>query len=223
MTPRTPPRLADWLLRRTLPRGPRGDTLRGDLVEELRAHPGSGRAAARTYWRHAISLAVRYAWRRGPGGAERRTPMLLDSLRQDVRFAARAYAKTPAFTVVILATLALGIGASTAIFSMVNGIVLKPLPFPDPDRLVFVNELHNGSGSGMTVSWLDYLDWRARARSFDGLASSRTELLTLTGVDRPQRLETRRVTGNFLRVLGVAPVAGRDFVDADDRPAASRW
>ena len=145
--------------------------------------------------------------------------MLLDALRQDLRYALRSYAKTPSFTLVILTTLALGIGASTAIFSMVNAIILRPLPFPDPDRLIFANEL-NPNGTGMSVSWPNFLDWRARARSFDGLASSRNELLMLTGVDQAQRLEARRVTGNFLDVLGVRPVLGRGFTAEDDQPGS---
>jgi hypothetical protein len=145
--------------------------------------------------------------------------MFADALRQDLRYALRSYAKTPAFTLAILATLALGIGASTAIFSMVNAIILRPLPFPDPDRLVFANEA-NPNGSGMSVSWPNYCDWRARSRSFEGLASSRRELVMLTGVDTAQRLEARRVTGNFLDVLGVRPALGRGFSDADDRPGA---
>src|SRR5258705_4610759 len=103
------------------------------------------------------------------------TRMSLDNLFQDVRYAVRSYAKAPSFAIAILATLALGIGASTAIFSMVNGIILRPLPFPEPDRLIFANEL-NPNGIGMSVSWPNFLDWRARARSFDGLASSRNEL-----------------------------------------------
>jgi putative ABC transport system permease protein len=145
--------------------------------------------------------------------------MFRDALRQDLRYALRSYAKTPSFTLAILATLALGIGASTAIFSMVNAIILRPLPFPEPDRLIFANEL-NPSGIGMSVSWPNFLDWRARARSFDALASSRNEQLMLTGVDQAQRLEARRVTGNFLDVLGVKPALGRGFVEADDRPGS---
>jgi putative ABC transport system permease protein len=196
--------------------------MRGDLLEEWRAR-GASRAASVWYWRHALALAARYAWRERhmePASAgDRSTRMFLDNLRQDLRFALRSYAKAPSFTLAILTTLALGIGASTAIFSMVNAIILRPLPFPDPDRLVFASEL-SPDGSSMSVSWPNYLDWRARARSFEGLASSRNELLMLTGVETAQRLEARRVTGNFLDVLGVRPAIGRGFSDADDRPGA---
>jgi len=213
-------RIGDWLLRCCLPSGDRGDSIRGDLIEEWRARGMTGRAT-RWFVRQSIGLAVRYAWRRDRRlRSERsRSMSLFDTLRQDVRHALRSLAKAPAFAIVILTTLALGIGASTAIFSLVNGVLLRPLPLHEPDRLVFVNEL-GPTGASISVSWPNYLDWRARARAFDGLASSRTELLSLTGVERPQRLEARRVSGNFLRVLGVTPALGRGFEDGDDRPGA---
>src|SRR5262249_28267953 len=99
--------------------------------------------------------------------------MLFDWLTQDIRYAIRSYAKTPSFTLAVVTTLALGIGVSTAIFSMVNGILLRPLPLPDPDTLVYANEVNVGSGGlprTISVSWPNYLDWRERARSFTALA-----------------------------------------------------
>jgi putative ABC transport system permease protein len=145
--------------------------------------------------------------------------MVVDNLRHDLRYAVRSYAKAPSFTLVILLTLALGIGASTAIFSLVNGILLQPLPLPEPGRLVYANEV-NGKGDRISVSWPDFLDWRARARSFEPLSLSREESYTLTGTERAQRLRGRRVTGNFFQVLGVSPALGRGFTDEDDRPSA---
>src|SRR5262249_28538613 len=147
--------------------------------------------------------------------------MSLDNLLQDIRYAVRSYARAPSFALTILFTLALGIGASTAIFSMVDGILLRPLPLPDPDTLVYATEV-NASGRERTISiaWPNYLDWRARARSFSGLALTREEPMPLTGVDRAQRLRARRVTGNFFAVVGVAPAIGRSFVDDDDKPNA---
>ncbi|HMF98997.1 MAG TPA: ABC transporter permease, partial [Vicinamibacterales bacterium] len=221
----SPPRVAAWLLRQFLPRGERGDTVLGDLVEEWQAR-GGGRVASRRFWRQAVSVAIRYRWRRqsayqpAPAG-ERNLRMSFDNLRQDVRYAVRSYVKAPSFTLTILVTLALGIGASTAIFSMVNGILLRPLPLPDPDTLVYANEV-NASGRDriISVAWPNYLDWRSRAQSFSGLALSREEPMTLTGIDRAQRLRARRVTGNFFAVVGVAPAMGRGFADADDTPNA---
>ncbi|HEY7284993.1 MAG TPA: ABC transporter permease [Vicinamibacterales bacterium] len=145
--------------------------------------------------------------------------MAFEQLWQDTRYAVRSYARTPVFTSAVLMTLALGIGASTAIFSMVNSILLKPLPLNDPNRLVFATEV-NARGGTMSLSWLNYLDWRERARSFDVLAASRDESQTLTGVERAQRLRARRVTSNFFTVLGVPAAIGRGLTEADDRPNA---
>ena len=119
--------------------------------------------------------------------------MSFDNVVQDVRYAVRSYAKAPAFTLTILLTLALGIGASTAIFSMVNGILLRPLPLPDPDALVYANEVNTAQKArAISVAWPNYLDWRARAHAFTALALTREEPVTLTGVDRAQRLRGRR-------------------------------
>jgi putative ABC transport system permease protein len=219
-----PPRLAAWLLRRSLPRGERGDTVLGDLIEEWQSRGGAGAASLR-FWRQSISVAIRYRWRRDrqhePAAAgERSSRMSLDNLRQDVRYAVRSYVKAPSFTMTILFTLALGIGASTAIFSMVNAILLRPLPLPDPDTLVYANEINVEGDRTISVAWPNYLDWRARAQSFAALALSREEPMTLTGVDRAQRLRARRVTGNFFTVVAVSPALGRGFTDDDDAPKA---
>ena len=109
--------------------------------------------------------------------------MLVESLWTDVKYAARAYAKTPSFTLAVIATLALGIGASTAIFSMVNGILLQPLPLHEPHRLVYINELAP-NGNRMSVAWPTYLDWTTRVQSVESIADSREEALTYTGIER---------------------------------------
>ena len=245
-----PPRLAEWLLRHVLPVGEAGDTIRGDLIEEWRhrcarnatiannpePHPIFARvalhpsgAATRWYWRQAISLAVRYAWRgqsgvrvvSDPGVRTRRGYMLaMDNLTQDVRYAVRSYLKAPSFAIAILATLALGIGASTAIFSMVNGILLRPLPLPDPDRLVFATEI-NTKNQPISTSVPNYFDWKARARSFETLALSNDSPQTLTGLDQARRIRARRITANFFRAIGVKPALGRDLTDDDDRANAA--
>jgi putative ABC transport system permease protein len=203
-------RLADWLLRRSLPPGEAGDTIRGDLIEEWHARGGTP-TATRWYWRETLSVALHYG-----------VQMLLDTLLQDVRYAIRSYIKAPSFAIITLTTLALGIGASTAIFSMVNGILLRPLPLPDPDRLVFATEINtNEKSRTISTSVPNYLDWRARAHSFETLALSNDSAQTLTGVDQARRIRARRITGNFFRAVGVAPALGRDFTDDDDRPNAT--
>src|SRR5262249_47637828 len=200
-----PPRLATWTVRRVLPRGVRGETILGDLVEEWHVRVARLKPSRSTapvvlwYWREALVIAARYGWRRErlpfePADAGRRSMrMSLDHLLQDLRYAVRSYIKAPSFTIVVLTTLALCIGASTAIFSMVNGILLQPLPLPDPDRLVYANET-NPKGDSMSVAWPNYLDWRARAKSFEALSLSRDEAMTLTGGDRAERVRARRVT-----------------------------
>jgi putative ABC transport system permease protein len=219
----TVPRAALWLLRKTLPQGDAGETIVGDLIEGW-ADRGGSPAASWWVWRQTLSLAVRYGGRRkrsrqqGPAETWRRS-MAFDNLRHDVRYAVRSYAKAPSFTIAVLATLALGIGASTAIFSMVNGILLQPLPLRDPDRLVYINEI-NPAGNRISVSWPSYLDWVARARSVESLANSREEALTLSRVDRAQRLRARRVTAGFLGVIGAGPVLGSGFSQDADRPKA---
>jgi putative ABC transport system permease protein len=223
-----PPRLARWLLERALPPGVRGDAIRGDLLEELRSRSTSPARASWWYSRQALSLSLRYGWDRarqrltGAGQSDNteRSPMFLESIWQDVRYAVRSYVKAPSFTLAVMTTLALGIGASTAIFSMVDGILLRPLPLPDSNGLIYASET-NAKGDNISLSWPNYVDWRARAQSFEALADSREEPVTLTGTDRAARLRARRITGNFFRVIRVQPVRGRGFTDEDDRPNAT--
>ena len=131
-----PPRLAAMAATPDAGGGVRGDSIRGDLLEEWLAR-GANPTASRWYWRQALSLSASYGWRRErriePAPThDRSIRMLIDHLRQDLRHALRSYANSPSYAVIMLITLALGIGASTAIFSMVNGILLRPLPLPIP-------------------------------------------------------------------------------------------
>jgi predicted permease len=208
-----PPRLAAWLLRTLLPLDGQNDAIRGDMLEEFRrraATLGSGPADL-WYWRETIALIFR-----GHGYTQMLT---IDNFRQDLRFAWRSYAKAPAFTLLVITTLALGIGASTAIFSIVNGILLKPLPFPAADRLLWISE-GNHEGASVSVSWRNFQDWRARAHSFDGLTLSRARSFTMTGRAQATRVTARTVTANFFQVLGVQPPVGRAFAESDDQPGA---
>jgi putative ABC transport system permease protein len=207
VNPGKPPRLAEWLLRHVVPLDGQHDTIRGDLLEEFRR-----RSSRAWYWREVIALIIR--------GHGYKRMLTLDNVRQDLRYAWRSYAKAPAFTLLVILTLALGIGASTAIFSIVNGILLKPLAFPQPDRLMWVSE-SNKAGVSMSVSWMNYLDWRARQHSFDGLALSRSSPFTLTGSGQATRVTGRRVTSNFFDVVGVQPSLGRGFAARDEVPGAA--
>jgi putative ABC transport system permease protein len=138
----------------------------------------------------------------------------------DLRYGLRQLLKHPGFTFVAMLTLALGIGANTAIFSIVNAVLLRPLPYPQPDRLVLIRERTNIFDSG-SVSLPNYLDWRAAQRGFTDLALIQRGDANLSGVSsdvEAERVGSARVTYNFLSVLGVPPELGRDFRESDDVP-----
>src|SRR6267143_231873 len=125
-------------------------------------------------------------------------------LLQDLRYALRMLAKQPAFTAIAVLTLALGIGANTAIFSVVNALLLQPLPYPHPERLVRIRERTPTFDSG-SVSYANYLDWRAGQRGFTDLALYRWGDANLSGTrveNEPERVVAARVTFNFLSILG---------------------
>jgi len=144
----------------------------------------------------------------------------MTTLLQDLRYGLRTLAKSPGFTAVAVATLALGIGANTAIFSVVHAVLLRSLPYPEPDRLVVMRERQIHSGE-MGVAWPTFLDWRAQARSFQGMAGFRSDHVMLSGVGEPEMLRSAQVSARFLPLLGVRPAIGRAFDEADDRPEAT--
>ncbi len=139
---------------------------------------------------------------------------------QDLRFAIRQLRKTPGFALTTILTLALGIGATTGIFSLVNAVLLRPLPFPEPERLVtLLHENHVfGLGAATRVSYPDFFDWRSQNHSFSAMASYRDEQFVLTNVGDAQSLQGQTVSSEFFRVLGVHPAMGRDFTLADEKP-----
>jgi putative ABC transport system permease protein len=143
-------------------------------------------------------------------------------LAHDIRFAARTLARRPAFTLVVVATLALCIGASSAVFSIVESVLLRGLSYRDLDRLVAVwSNNPKEKNDRYQVSVGDYYDWRQRSRSFDQLAGFfPIWTATYTAPDVAERLSVGAVSANFLRTLGVRPLAGRDFADGEDRPGA---
>ncbi len=141
---------------------------------------------------------------------------------QDIRYAVRMLLKNPVFTAVAVLTLALGIGANTAIFTIVNAVLLRPLPYPDSSRVVFLERtFRQGSSISVSLPKCDY--WRRNTRSFEAVASA--DFMgggyNLAG-DEPERLKGVRVNADFFKVLGVSPALGRGFVAADDRPNTSK-
>ena len=139
----------------------------------------------------------------------------VEQLLQDLRYAARTLRKSPGFTAVTVLTLALGIGANTAIFSAVNPILFESLPYPHPNRLVAIWEVSNDRSHGDT-SFGVYRGLAERTRSFDALSLFATWQPTLTGIGEPQRIDAQRVSWTYFRVLGVSPILGRDFQVSDD-------
>ncbi len=135
---------------------------------------------------------------------------------QDLRYGLRMLAKNPGFTAVAVITLALGIGANTAIFSVVNGVLLNPLPYWQPDRLVALYS-RNGDFARSSISYPNFLDWVRDNRSFSALASYRQDDLSLTGMGEPERVPGEMVSASFFPVLGVKPVIGRVFQSEEDR------
>ena len=145
---------------------------------------------------------------------------MLDSIRQDLAYAARRLAQSPGFTLVAALTLALGIGATSAIFSVVNAVLLRPLPYPEPERLVDVAQTWKEKPA--VYSPQNFLDVEAQAKSFEGLAAIDSSGVTLTGRGDAARLEGAEVSASFFDVLRVRPLLGRGFVKGENEPGRTR-
>ena len=143
----------------------------------------------------------------------------LERIAQDVRFGVRVLAKSPGFAVIAILTLALGIGANTALFSIVNGVLLNPLPYPQPDRLVTLHESKPNFESG-SISFPNFLDWQRENHSFQQMAISRPNGFTLTGQGESEQISAEFISADFFSVLGVQPTLGRMFLPGEDRIGA---
>ena len=139
----------------------------------------------------------------------------MENALQDLRYALRILARNPGFSAIAVLTLALGIGANTAIFSVVNAVLLRPLQFRDPARLVIVAE--KSPYPVISTSFENWTDWRDQNHSFESLEATRTTTLTLTGAGEPERLNTHMSTAGLFPLLGVNPIAGRTFTADEDR------
>src|SRR5262245_4762796 len=156
-------------------------------------------------------------------GTNRRTNMITD-IWQDLRYGARMLAKRPGFTLIAVLTLGLGIGANTAIFTIVDAALLRGLPYQDPERLVQVWETRRlGEIKQMDASYPDYLDWGRPDEIIEGACgyTGWDGSFTITGRAEPERIEGARVTASFFSVLGVAPMLGRGFLPDEDKPGAA--
>jgi predicted permease len=145
----------------------------------------------------------------------------IENLRRDMGYALRQMRKSPGFAAVVVVTLALGIGANTTVFSIVDAVLLRPLPYAQPERLVEVQsqEATAGIGSG-AVSYPDFFDWRAQNHSFERMVSYDSTSLTLTGVERPAHLDGEVVSWELLPLLGAAPEVGHGFRPEDEKLGA---
>jgi putative ABC transport system permease protein len=145
---------------------------------------------------------------------------VVEDVVRDVRHMGRGLRRSPGFAITVMLTLALGIGGNTAIFSIVDQLLLRPLPYPNGEQLLTIYESFGPAASRNVVSPANWLDWQRQSRTLQGLAAWRTRRLTLTGVGEPAQLNVQLVSAEFFPLLGVKPLLGRTLSDADDRPDA---
>jgi putative ABC transport system permease protein len=226
----SPPRLARLILSIVLPASER-EFFMGDLHEEFqRQAAGAGlRKARQWYWKEAI---------RAPGWWRRTSPdfaavhaeagkgEVMLSIVQDVRYAFRSLTKSSSLVVFALAALALGIGANTAVFSIVNGVLLKPLPYAEPQQLVRVWDSNAAANLPFfSVAHGNLLEWEKQNTVFTGIGAYREDGFSFSNSsiqDMPERVTGARITAGLLPVLGVSPALGRWFTPDEDRPGADR-
>ena len=144
----------------------------------------------------------------------------MNSLLQDLRYAFRRLRATPGFTFIAVLTLALGIGANTAIFTVIDAVLLRPLPYRDPAQLVLLSE-HTPRFPILSVSYQNFVDWRDQSHSFTAMGAVRNLGVTLTGAGEPERLTAQMLNANIFDLLGVQAVRGRTFLPEEDKPGAA--
>jgi putative ABC transport system permease protein len=240
---RRPPRIAQAMLRRCVPEGLSRDSALGDLEEGFheRVRRRGAAYAAAWYWLQASALSLRYAVERivnrrlyasaRAGTRARQYPW--DSTVQDLRFALRTLRRRPLFAAVAVSTLGLGIGAATAMFSVVHGVLLKPLPYDEPGRLVAVwqtvpqaRDLPGDDGARWDRTRLTYSQYRdlmEKSTAYQGLAAYRAgtpDVATLTGIGDPAELRAGAATASLLALLGSHPVQGRWFLPSEQASTA---
>ena len=147
----------------------------------------------------------------------------MEPILQDLRYGCRTLLKNPGFAAIAVLTLALGIGANTAIFSVINAVLLRPLPYEDPERLVMVWEDASFAGFPRnTPAPANYADWKAQNTVFEDMAAIRYGDFSLTGDGEPEKVNSFKVTANLFPVLGIKPVIGRNFLEQEDKPGANK-
>ena len=139
---------------------------------------------------------------------------------QDLIYALRWLRKNPGFTALAVLMLAVGIGVNTAMFSVINAVLLQPLPYAEPDRIVWMNE-SGPEVKNRLVSYPNFVDWRARNQSFESMSTIRGWFVNITGTDQPESVNARMVTSDYFKVMRATPILGRDFTADDDKPGAA--
>src|SRR5579872_2195310 len=199
--------------------------LHSDLSEEIAQHIAERTEAliSEGLGRHEARLAARREFGNVTGIEETSRDVwrwpIADTLLRDARVAIRQLRRNPGFTFTVAVTLALGIGATTAIFSLVHAVLLRPLPFPGQDRLMWLSQQDHSLPGVVpeSLSYPDYFDWRAQNHTFSGIASYHGGGVTLQTGGEPRRLDVKTVSANFFQVLGVTPMLGRDFQEDDEK------
>ena len=143
----------------------------------------------------------------------------MNGLLQDLRYALRQFLKTPGPTAVVVITIALGVGANTALFSVVNGVLLNPLPYPEPEQLITLHESKANFETG-SISYPNFRDWQRDNHTFSAMAIARDYAFSLTGTGEAEQVRGAFVTSDYFRILGVRPVLGRTFVSGEDEIGA---
>jgi putative ABC transport system permease protein len=221
-----PPRLAVWLLTRRVATEWREFVL-GDLEEEFITRSGSSPSGARRwFWRQTIRCLAAPPPRTGRAAQSPPSPSRGDSIVQtliaDLRYSARSLFRAPAFALAVVAVLALGIGANAAIFSIVNAVLLRPLPYADPDRLVRLFHVPPQNAfpgiRRFSVSPANFYDWKRSAQLFDGMAIYRDRQFTLAGSGDAERVVAGAVGTDFFQVARARPALGRVFLPEEDAP-----
>jgi predicted permease len=209
-----------------------GRRLESDVDDEIRFHiemqtnalvaqgmsPGRARAKAESDFGMGARVSDDVRQARGLSASN-----VFDEILRDVRFALRSLLRAPAFTSVAVATLALGIGATTAMFSVVNGVLLSQLPYPDADRLVELHERAQSEGKSYTssVSAPNFIDWQRQARTIDIMAAFRGGAQTILGLAEPVQANTYFVSHDYFRLFGGRPLLGRTFAEDESQPTGA--
>lgn len=211
------------------------EELSQDLEDQYQQLIIEGLSENEAFKRVSDELATSEVWTRELGKVERpadKTPVvagpntnsnLLADFLQDLRYAFRVLIKNPGFTSVAVIALALGIGANSAIFSVVNTVLLRPLPYKDPDQLVMVWEDSSRHGYPRdTPAVANFIDWRDQNQTFAGMSAMAMRSFNLTGEGEPEKIEGRRVSASLFPLLGVEPQLGRTFIGDEDKTGANR-